>query len=109
MDEAESLCDRLLIMDHGTIITQGAPRDLIAEYASESVIEIEGPSAELKSFIKEHDVKHDDLGQRVIIYADAQGQMENEVRRRFCMASCLFRAGNLEDVFLRLTGRELRE
>lgn len=109
MDEAESLCDRLVIMDHGRIIAQGTPRELIAEHAAESVIEIEGPSPELRSYIKDHDVKHDDLDDRVIVYADAQGQLENEVRRRFCMASCLFRAGNLEDVFLRLTGRELRE
>jgi len=109
MDEAESLCDRLVIMDHGRIIAQGAPRQLIAEHAAESVIEIEGPGPELKTYLKEHHIKHDDLGERMIIFADAQGELENEVRRRFCMASCLFRAGNLEDVFLRLTGRELRE
>jgi len=109
MDEAESLCDRLVIMDHGRIIAQGAPRQLIAEHAAESVIEIEGPGPELKTYLKDHQIKHDDLGERMIIFADAQGELENEVRRRFCMASCLFRAGNLEDVFLRLTGRELRE
>ncbi len=109
MDEAESLCDRLVIMDHGRIIAQGAPRQLIAEHASESVIEIEGPGPELKTYLKDHQIKHDDLGERMIIFADAQGELEDEVRRRFCMASCLFRAGNLEDVFLRLTGRELRE
>ncbi len=109
MDEAESLCDRLLIMDHGRIIAEGRPRDLIAEHAAESVIEIEAPDAALKDYIREHRVKHDDLGERLIVYAQANGALENEVRTKFCSAACLFRAGNLEDVFLRLTGRELRE
>jgi lipooligosaccharide transport system ATP-binding protein len=49
------------------------------------------------------------LGERVVIYTDSRGELEKEVRDRFCMESCLFRAGNLEDVFLRLTGRGLRE
>ena len=109
MDEAESLCDRLLIMDHGRILAQGRPRDLIAEHAAESVIEIEGAGEKLREYVRERSVKHDDLGERIIIYAEANGSLESEVRERFCSASCLFRTGNLEDVFLRLTGRELRE
>ncbi|MDA8141951.1 MAG: ATP-binding cassette domain-containing protein [Desulfobacteraceae bacterium] len=109
MDEAESLCDRLLIMDHGQIVTQGRPRGLITEHAAENVIEIEGPGPDLKTYIKENAIKHDDLGERIIIYTQADGRLAEEVRRKFCMGSCLFRTGNLEDVFLRLTGRELRE
>ena len=109
MDEAENLCDRLLIMEHGQIIAEGRPYDLITEHAAESVIEIEGPSEDLRAFLNRHRVKHDDLQERIIIYAEANGKLETEVRTRFCMESCLFRAGNLEDVFLRLTGRELRE
>lgn len=109
LDEAESLCDRLVIMDHGRIIAEGKPRALINEHASESVIEIEGPSRELRDYLSGRNVRHEDLGGRMIIFADNGGEMEKEVRERFCMESCLFRAGNLEDVFLRLTGRELRE
>ncbi|MFW6055580.1 MAG: ABC transporter ATP-binding protein, partial [Thermodesulfobacteriota bacterium] len=109
MDEAETLCDRLVIMDRGSIMAEGKPRDLITEHAAESVIEIEGPNQELRSYIAEHGVKHDDVGERIVIYTDMHGELENEVRTRFCLESCLFRAGNLEDVFLRLTGRELRE
>jgi lipooligosaccharide transport system ATP-binding protein len=109
MDEAESLCDRLLIMDHGRILAEGRPRDLITEHAAESVIEIEAPDEALSHYIRQHTVRHDDLGGRVIIYTEADGTLVNEVRARFCSASCLFRTGNLEDVFLRLTGRELRE
>ena len=109
MDEAESLCDRLLIMDHGRIIAQGRPRGLIRDHAAESVIEVEAPCDSLRHYIKEYGVKHDDLDERIIIYAEANGSLENEVREKFCTASCRFRNGNLEDVFLRLTGRELRE
>ena len=109
MDEAENLCDRLVILDQGRIITEGRPRDLIKEYAGESVIDIEGPSEELKKYAREHAVECDDLGDRLIIYAEPRGELESRIREEFCMESCRFRAGNLEDVFLRLTGRGLRE
>ncbi len=109
MDEAENLCDRLVILDRGRIITEGRPRQLIKKYAGESVIEIEGPGEELKKYVREHAVESDDLGERLIIYAEPRGELESMIREEFCMESCRFRAGNLEDVFLRLTGRELRE
>jgi lipooligosaccharide transport system ATP-binding protein len=109
MQEAESLCDRLVIMDHGRIIAEGRPVSLIAEHAAESVIEIESPDEALKCYVREHNVRHDDLGARIIIYVERSGELETEVRTRFCRGSCRFRMGNLEDVFLRLTGRELRE
>ncbi len=109
MDEAESLCDRLVIMDHGNIIAEGRPRALIDEHAAESVIEIEGPEDDLRRFIQANDVKHDDLGERIIIYAKTDGGLDRKIRNEFCSGACLFRVGNLEDVFLRLTGRELRE
>jgi lipooligosaccharide transport system ATP-binding protein len=109
MDEAESLCDRLLIMDQAKIITEGNPKNLIIEHAAENVIEIDSPTHETRSYLREHDIRHDDLGKRIIIYIQKNGNLENEVRKKFCMESCIFRIGNLEDVFLRLTGRELRE
>jgi lipooligosaccharide transport system ATP-binding protein len=109
MDEAENLCDRLVILDRGRIVTEGQPRDLIKKYAGESVIEIEGPSEELRKYVRENGVESDDLGERLIIYAEPRGELESRIREDFCMESCRYRAGNLEDVFLRLTGRELRE
>ncbi len=109
MDEAESLCDRIVIMDHGKIIAEGGPRALIAEHAADSVIEIEEPYEALRHYIRDNGVRHDDLTDRIIIYARTNGRLENEIREKFCMAACRFRSGNLEDVFLRLTGRELRE
>lgn len=109
MDEAETLCDRLLIMDHGRIIAEGRPGDLKKEHAAESVIEIADPSDAVRRYMKDQRVDHDDLGERIVVYTESRGDLENEVRERFCEEACLFRPGNLEDVFLRLTGRELRE
>jgi lipooligosaccharide transport system ATP-binding protein len=109
MDEAESLCDRIMIMDHGRVIAEGRPRSLIATHAAESVIEIQGPDGDLRNFIEARKIEHDDLGDRIIIYTEARGALESEIREKFCRETCLFRTGNLEDVFLRLTGRELRE
>jgi lipooligosaccharide transport system ATP-binding protein len=109
MDEAESLCDRLVILDQGRIIAEGSPQDLIADHTAETVIEVQGPIEAIRNYIKQHNIRHDDMGKRMIIYVEAHGELENEIRKKFCMESCLFRAGNLEDVFLRLTGRELRE
>ena len=100
---------RCLSLDQARIITGGRPRDLIKKYAGESVIEIEGPAEELRKYIRENSVEYDDLGERLIIYAEPHGERESRIREEFCMESCRFRAGNLEDVFLRLTGRELRE
>lgn len=109
MDEAESLCDRLLIMDRGKIIAEGSPRELIKHHAAESVIEIEGPGDKLRDYVRDNAIKHDDLDERLIIYTEPDGPLIDDVRSKFCMDTCLFRTGNLEDVFLRLTGRELRE
>ncbi|MEJ2627640.1 MAG: ABC transporter ATP-binding protein [bacterium] len=109
MDEAAYLCNRLMIMDHGKIITEGHPRDLIIQHAAENVVEIEGPDQELRNFIRQSDMKYDELEERIIIYTKNQEKLNKQFREKFCMDACLYRAGNLEDVFLRLTGRELRE
>ena len=109
MEEAERLCDRLLIMDRGKIIAEGRPEALKAEYAAGNVIEIEQADEPLKRFVRERSLRYEALGDRIIIYSEAGGELEKEVRDRFCRKHCLFRPGNLEDVFLRLTGRGLRE
>ena len=109
MDEAAYLCNRLVIMDHGKIITEGHPRDLIIEHAAENVVEVEGADQELRRFVRKSNMNYDELEERIIIYTENHEKLNKQFRERFCMDSCLYRAGNLEDVFLRLTGRELRE
>ena len=109
MEEAAQLCDRLVIVDHGKILVDGSPEALIAAHAGRHVIEVEGPEERLRSFIAEKKVTHDDLGDRVILYTPEDATLNDTIRDQFCMNRCTFRNGTLEDVFLRLTGRELRE
>ncbi len=109
MEEAAWLCDRLIIVDHGKILVEGTPRALIREHAGDSVVEVETPSAALREFTRSQNLQHDDLGNRLIIYNTLGADLEHRLREAFCDQTCTFRQGSLEDVFLRLTGRGLRE
>jgi lipooligosaccharide transport system ATP-binding protein len=109
MEEASQLCDRLVIVDHGQILVDGSPEALILQHAGRHVIEIGGPDQALRDYITQQQVPHDDLGQRIIIYTPNGAEVSAAVRENFCHERCTFRSGTLEDVFLRLTGRELRE
>ncbi len=109
MEEAAQLCDRLVIVDHGKILVDGSPGALIEEYAGRHVIEVEGPEEGLRNYVTEKKVAHDDLEDRLILYTSEDAGINDAIREKFCMNRCTFRNGTLEDVFLRLTGRELRE
>jgi lipooligosaccharide transport system ATP-binding protein len=109
MEEASRLCDRLVIIDHGRILVEGSPEELIAAHAGRQVIELEGPDQALRDYVTDHRIEHDDLGRRLILYVKEGEELSDTIRERFCTDTCIFRNSSLEDVFLRLTGRELRE
>jgi lipooligosaccharide transport system ATP-binding protein len=109
MEEASHLCDRLVIMDHGSILIEGQPAELIRQHVGQHVIEIDEPSETLRSYLRSHYPEHEDLGHRVIIYSHADNALFQEISNRYCKEGCLLRMATLEDVFLKLTGRELRE
>jgi len=109
MDEAARLCDNLVIMDHGKILAQGSPQSLISEYTGENIIEVAEPEDDLRAFSREKKVRQEDLGHRLIIYAENGHELYREICGRFTHKSCILRSATLEDVFLKLTGRELRE
>ncbi len=109
MEEASRLCDRLIIMDHGRILVEGSPADLIRKYAGRDVVEVSEPTDELRSFIASQGLPHDDLGHRLIVYCEDRDRLYKEVSSRYCREGCIMRMATLEDVFLKLTGRELRE
>ena len=73
------------------------------------MLEIEGPDQALKGYIADNEVIYDDLGRKLIIYTTEDSELNAIIRERFCTSRCTFRSSTLEDVFLRLTGRELRE
>jgi lipooligosaccharide transport system ATP-binding protein len=111
MDEASRLCDRLIIMDQGRILVQGKPADLIQEQVGQSIIEIDSPSRELRTYIQAQHLKHEDLGHRLIVYSQSRegGRLVHKICDHFAQKSCTLRMATLEDVFLKLTGRGLRE
>ena len=109
MDEAARLCDRLMIMDHGRIIVEGEPAELIKNHIGHDIIEVDEPSAELRAYIRARNWRHEDLGHRLIIYVEEGNQMFHEISGVSGKEGCLMRPATLEDVFLKLTGRDLRE
>ena len=109
MDEAARLCDRLIIMDQGRILVEGTPADLIQHHVGKHVIEINDPDEGLRKYIAEISFHYEDLGHLVLIYGDTEEQLFHDITLRNKGRHCLLRMATLEDVFLRLTGRGLRE
>jgi len=109
MDEAFRLCDRLVIMDHGRILVEGTPIDLIKEFVGDDILEVTAPTNELRAFVRSRGLKHEDLGHRLIIYGQESDQLFHQISSQYCNEGCILRMATLEDVFLKLTGRELRE
>ncbi|HQV56383.1 MAG TPA: ABC transporter ATP-binding protein [Ilumatobacteraceae bacterium] len=111
MDEAEQLCDRLVVMDHGQIVAVGSPASLIAQYSTREVLELRFAAGTNESHERElHDIgtRLEVLPDRILIYADqGEAALEETHRRGIEPESALVRRSSLEDVFLHLTGRTL--
>ncbi len=122
MDEAEQLCDRLVVMDDGRIVAEGSPRGLIEQHATREVLELrlhrealgESASATADEDAAALDAidgigdRQEVLPDRVLIYAyDGEAALAEVHRRGIEPVGSLVRRSSLEDVFLRLTGRTL--
>ena len=113
MDEAEQLCDRLVVMDKAKIVAEGSPRELIARYSTKEVTELRFPVGVQETL----DGKLDGLAERiewlpdrVLLYADdGEAAAVAAHERGLQPETVLVRRSSLEDVFLRLTGRSLIE
>ena len=109
MDEAERLCDRLLVLDHGRKIAEGTPRGLIAEHLESDVVEVYGEGAAAAA------AAHAGLAQRVETSGETVFFYVREARPLLeALASdhrlrTLHRPANLEDLFLKMTGRQIRD
>jgi lipooligosaccharide transport system ATP-binding protein len=110
MDEAERLAHRIAIMDHGRIIAHGAPRELIRQHIEPQVVEVYGDGAEgwAAGFGRAHAERCERSGETVFCYARETSALVHDLDRRDGLRY-LHRHANLEDVFLKLTGRELRD
>jgi lipooligosaccharide transport system ATP-binding protein len=114
MEEAERLCDRLVIMDEGRIVAEGRPADLVRAHVGREVLELkldEGCDAErLVTSLDGQIQGHDRSERTLMLYADdAEAVLEQLDHDSYPTESALVRRATLEDVFLRLTGRSLRE
>jgi lipooligosaccharide transport system ATP-binding protein len=110
MDEAERLCSRLLVMDHGRKIAEGAPRALIAEHLEPDVVEAygQGALALLESPVRAHAQRVEVSGETVFFYTQDARALLGTLSAHPGLRT-LHRPANLEDLFLKLTGRQIRE
>jgi lipooligosaccharide transport system ATP-binding protein len=113
MDEAAQLCDRLVIMDRGRIVREGAPADLVAREAGREVLELRVAPADVPRLlaVAAADVTgHEVVGELVLLFTDDAEALHARVRAAGVPSRLqAARPGGLEDVFLRLTGRSLRD
>ena len=109
MEEAERLCDRLVIVDHGRILIEGKPSALIRERVGHSVLEITDPDEQVRNFLAGAECRVEDLGNRLLVYLDDGDQLFLKLTSQVRAEGCTLRPASLEDLFLKLTGRELRE
>ncbi|CAI3794476.1 Linearmycin resistance ATP-binding protein LnrL [Pseudarthrobacter sp. MM222] len=111
MDEAEQLCDRLIVVDKGRIMAEGSPASLIREYSPREVLELRFGSernATVGAELNGIGERVETLPDRVLIYAhDGEAALEQVSARGLRPVTSLVRRSSLEDVFLRLTGRSL--
>jgi lipooligosaccharide transport system ATP-binding protein len=111
MDEAEQLCDRLVVMDHGKIVAEGSPRSLIEDYTPRDVVELRFPIDVLETVTdKVNDLSDQTeiLADRALVYtSDAERTVARVHEKGLEPETILERRSTLEDVFLRLTGRTL--
>jgi lipooligosaccharide transport system ATP-binding protein len=113
MDEAEQLCDRLVIMDDARIVAEGSPRELIEEYAPRDVVELRFPVDVLETVedrVRGLAPRAEILADRALLYTeDAEQTIATVTAQGLEPEMVLARRSTLEDVFLRLTGRSLVE
>jgi lipooligosaccharide transport system ATP-binding protein len=111
MDEAEQLCDRLVVMDNAEIVAEGSPHELIRRYATREVLELRFPPGSANGHVAALagiGERTEELPDRLLVYTnDGDGALAEVHRREVTTSSALVRRSTLEDVFLRLTGRTL--
>jgi lipooligosaccharide transport system ATP-binding protein len=111
MDEAEQLCDRLVVMDKARIVAEGSPHQLIEQYSPREVVELRFPPGEQEAIVDQLDgvaKRVEVLPDRILLYTDDADRTTLELHDRGIFPQVLLeRRSTLEDVFLRLTGRTL--
>ncbi len=109
MDEAQRLCDEIVIMDRGEILDRDSPRELIRKHIDGDVVEIRGANgSELEKEIDRLDIRTEKFQDQILCYTNSPLELM-KFSSKYSDFSFIQRPANLEDVFLKLTGRELKE
>jgi lipooligosaccharide transport system ATP-binding protein len=109
MDEAQQLCDRLVIMEKGKILVEGKPVELISQHVGGGVVEILELDEAMEGSLKRDRLVYEKAGERVYVYTDDNRAVRAKLIEEFPQANVIIRDATLEDVFLKLTGRGLKE
>jgi len=108
LDEAARLCDRLVIMDNGRILVEGTPADLVREHAGREIVEVE-KSGEVVSCLHDLGIPYEVAGDMIQVATESSRDIARILLDRCRPEKVTTRPATLEDVFLKLTGRKLRE
>lgn len=108
LEEAAQLCNRLVIMDYGKILVQGKPDEVIREYIGTDIVEAEN-DPEVIACLERNTTSYDVIGNRVQVYTNNPQEMIYSLLKECELGQITARSATLEDVFLKLTGRKLRE
>jgi len=110
MEEAAQLCDRILIMDYGKIIDEGNPEALVKKHVGEEVLEV-AHDEEIMDYLKNAfpDAKLEIVSDRLQVFSSQPRGVFTDILKKFRYKGAILRDANLEDLFLKLTGRRLRE
>jgi lipooligosaccharide transport system ATP-binding protein len=98
-----------VILDHGRILVEGAPSELIRDRVGRYVIEVAEPGEALRAYLATQRLPVEDLGHRLLVYGEDGDAVFHRIAEEYCTGGCEMRMATLEDVFLKLTGRGLRE
>ena len=109
MEEAQSLCDRLVIMDRGRILVEGSPADLVRSRVGKEVVEVWGYSPALLEQVRQSGWTFETDTDHLFIYTDQGEAVFAAIAGKHAAERCTVRMAGLEDLFLKLTGREMRE
>jgi len=109
MEEASQLCDRVIVMDGGKILLEGAPSGLVEREVGRTVVEAWNYGDAFLQFLRALPGRLEEVGDRLYFYPEESDHVERLFDQRFPQQERLIRRATLEDVFLKLTGRALRD
>ncbi len=109
MEEAARLCDRLVVMDQGKILVEGTPQSLVKKHVAKRVLEVQAEGSLVEELKGWDSLAFEEVGGRVNIYTDEPEKILATLQKKHTIQRSTIRDATLEDVFFRLTGRELRD